>query len=168
MTQREILPAIECEFSPCRRYRYTWKLAWNRTQPPCAFVGLNPSTADESSPDPTVRRCIAYARGWGYGGLIMLNLFAFRATDPKDMKAEADPVGANNNRWLRDQAGYVTLMGGVVIAAWGTHGEHLGRSSDVVTLLAGVPLYCLKVTKGGEPGHPLYLKGDLTPKRWGW
>lgn len=166
VTQRELLPAIECEFSPCRRYRYTWTTTWNRELPPCAFIGLNPSTADENAPDPTVRRCIAYARGWGYGRLIMLNLFAYRATEPMDMKMEHEPVGPDNNRWLRDQVGFVTLMGGVVIAAWGTHGTHLNRQNQVRNLLSSLPLHYLKLTKDGHPGHPLYLKGDLTPRRW--
>ncbi|HNT86911.1 MAG TPA: DUF1643 domain-containing protein [Candidatus Hydrogenedentes bacterium] len=156
---------IACTFSPCRRYRYTWEYVWDRSLPPCAFIGLNPSTADEEGPDPTVRRCIAYARGWGYGRLIMLNLFAFRATDPRDMKAEDEPVGApENNGTLREKAGYVTMMGGVVVAAWGNHGAHQGRSAFVRVLLAGLPLHYLTMTKSGEPGHPLYLRADLKPR----
>ncbi|HMM78124.1 MAG TPA: DUF1643 domain-containing protein [Gammaproteobacteria bacterium] len=171
MTQREILPpAIECIFSPCRLFRYTWELVWDPSRPLCVFCGLNPSTADENSPDPTVRRCIAFAKAWGYGGLLMLNLFAFRATEPRDMKATADPIGPDNNYWLRSSARRVVDTGGLIVAAWGAHGKFMNRADDVATLLLvmeGVPLHYLKLTKGGEPGHPLYLKGDLTPKRWG-
>lgn len=167
MTQREFLPpAIECNFSPCRLYRYTWEHEWDNTRPPCAFIGLNCSTADENGPDPTVRRCINFAKSWGYGSLTMLNLFAFRATDPRDMKAAADPVGPENDWRLLERAAHVNDTGGIIIAAWGGHGGHLNRSRKVRVLLRGIPLHYLTLTKGGEPGHPLYLKGDLKPQRW--
>lgn len=167
MTQREFLPpAIECVFSPCRLFRYTWELVWDPSRPLCVFIGLNPSTADQDGPDPTVRRCVAFAKAWGYGGLLMLNLFAFRATEPRDMKATTDPVGPDNSRWLLERAAHVNETGGIIIAAWGGHGGHLNRSRKVRELLRGIPLHYLTLTKGGEPGHPLYLKGDLKPQRW--
>ncbi len=162
---------INCTFSPCRRYRYTWELAWNDTLPPCAFIGLNPSTADEHGPDPTVRRCINYAKRWGYGRLVMLNLFGFRATDRNAMKRDPAPIAhaagpRANDQHLRRTVKRTHQLGGIVVAAWGSDGGHLNRATVVRTLLAPFSLHYLALTKAGEPGHPLYLKGDLSPIPW--
>lgn len=155
-------------FSPCRTWRYTLHRSW-ADKPlfgPVSlgivlFVCLNPSTADELNDDPTVRRCIGYARAWGYNSLIMTNIFAFRATYPSDMKAAPDPVGPDNDKWLMDCAREAAL----VVAAWGNDGAYRGRSRQVVemTARAGVQLMCLRITKAGEPEHPLYLPGKLQP-----
>ena len=144
-------------FSDCRAYRYTLHRIWNEAKPYCMFVGLNPSTADEVQNDPTVRRCIGYAIDWGFGGLVMTNIFAFRATDPNVMKAHREPVGPRNNYWLKK----VSANAGLTLCAWGNHGHHLGRSAEVVRLLTDP--HCLKITGTGEPSHPLYLKKDLKP-----
>lgn len=141
-------------FSPCRRYRYLLWRVWRPGDKLVAFIGLNPSTADETANDPTVRRCIGFAERWGYGGLVMLNLFAFRATDPKVMKAEPEPVGPENDQAIWNAAMAVDQ----VIAAWGTHGEHQGRDKRVRGQLQN--LYCLGTTKDGHPRHPLYLPND--------
>lgn len=122
------------------------------------FVGLNPSTADEVEDDPTIRRCVDYAKRWGYGALCMVNLFAYRATEPAVMKAHAAPVGDENDRWLVE----VAKEAGVVVAAWGVDGKHSERDKAVIRLLAG-KLSCLVKTKDGHPGHPLYLKKSLKP-----
>jgi hypothetical protein len=143
--------------SPCRRYRYE---LWRRWAPgPYAmFIGLNPSTADETADDPTIRRCINFAKVWGYSALCMTNLFAFRATKPEVMKAEEFPIGGHENdltlRSLAESAG-------VVIAAWGVHGAHLDRAADVVKMIPN--LQCLGLTRDGHPRHPLYLKADSLP-----
>jgi hypothetical protein len=121
------------------------------------FVGLNPSTADATNDDPTVRRCINYAKDWGYAALCMTNIFAFRATDPRDMKAVSDPIGPENDAHLSRLAS----QAGIVVAAWGCHGIHRGRSSHVLKLMP--LLHALHVTKDGDPGHPLYLRGNATP-----
>ena len=144
-------------FSPCRAYRYTLWREWFGGEGYAMFVGLNPSTADETKDDPTIRRCIAFAKAWGYSGLCMTNLFAFRATDPKDMKATADPVGPENDTHLLALAERAC----VIVAAWGANGTHKGRDTEVRRLLP--PLYCLALTKDGHPGHPLYLKKTLIP-----
>ena len=125
------------------------------------FIGLNPSTADEINDDPTVRRCLGYARDWGYGGLIMTNIFAFRATNPRVMKASPDPIGPLNDSWLTVSARRAV----VVVAAWGNHGAYQGRGRKVVELLGqmGVKLMCLGVMKVGEPCHPLYLPKNREP-----
>lgn len=146
-------------FSICRRYRYKLYRGWNLSLPSVAFIGLNPSTADEHTDDPTIRRCITYAKDWGYGSLYMVNLFAFRATDPKIMRTEPEPVGPDNNLHLENVMELVSL----IICAWGVWGNHLDRDVDVTHLLSRFDLYCLAKTKAGYPKHPLYLKKDLKP-----
>lgn len=145
-------------------YRYSLTRVWNvdpsvirpRT---LVVVGLNPSTADEKTDDPTIRRCMGFARSWGYDGLSMVNLFAFRSTDPTALKLLGrDPVGPENDRVLRDVA-----TGRRVLCAWGVHGAHQGRDRTVMKLLAGADLVCLERTKGGHPKHPLYVRADTVP-----
>lgn len=147
--------------SPCRRYRYTLWRRWAALErEACAyamFVGLNPSTADETNDDPTVRRCIGFAQAWGFAGLCMTNLFAYRATDPANMLAQADPVGEENDAYLRAMAEKASI----VVAAWGVHGAHRGRGAAVGKLLP--QLHYLKLTKHGHPAHPLYLPKTLRP-----
>lgn len=151
MNRRTILSA-------CRTYRYTlWRDFGGGGNGYAMFIGLNPSTADELNDDPTIRRCVAFAKSWGYEALCMTNLFAFRATEPADMIAAADPVGPENDGHLIDLASNA----GVVVAAWGTNGTHMGRDAAVRALVPG--LHCLKKTLSGHPGHPLYLRADLTP-----
>src|SRR5207249_5914720 len=99
--------------SPCRQYRYVLWREWDKTNASYVlFVGLNPSTADETEDDPTIRRCMNYAKRWGYGALCMVNLFAYRATDPDAMKAHPQPVGTENDYWIRKMA----REAGVVVA----------------------------------------------------
>ena len=153
-------------FSNCRKWRYELWRRWNMSVPGnyMMVVGLNPSTADEYVNDPTVRRCIGHAMRLGYDGLCMTNLFAFRATDPRDMKAFAEPVGQwNDEALLRLAKG-----DGIVIGAWGIHGSHMDRDKKAVALLSsnGVPIYCFGKTKEGHPRHPLYLRGDVMPELW--
>jgi hypothetical protein len=143
--------------SPCRAYRYDLWRRWSEDAPYCMFVGLNPSTADETQDDPTIRRCVGYAKRWNYGGLCMVNLFAFRATQPRDMMAAQDPIGPDNDRTLKT----LSQGAGMIIAAWGKDGSYMGRDKQVMALLPH--LYCLKQNKDGSPAHPLYLRGDATP-----
>ena len=147
-------------FSPCRTYRYALSRVWAADKPYALFIGLNPSTADETLDDPTIRRCMDFAKRWGYGGLVMANLFAYRATDPSQMKGAKDPVGVANDEWLTELAKYA----GVVVAAWGNHGAFLRRSSHIRALLS--ELHYLQLNQSGEPTHPLYLNSTLTPLRW--
>ena len=148
-------------FSPCREYRYSLWREWDMSDSRYAmFVGLNPSTADEVNDDPTIRRCIGFAKAWGFGALCMANAFAYRATDPKVMKAAAFPIGGDNDRWLKSCA----AEAGVIIAAWGVHGDHMGRDSQLKLLLPR--LQHLGLTKHGHPKHPLYLRGNTTPQAW--
>jgi len=148
------------KLSKCINYRYALWRTWDSSKPYVLFIGLNPSTADETEDDPTLTRCINYAKSWGYGGVCMANLFAFRATKPEAMKAAIDPVGKSNNKWLRQ----LSKDAGLVVAAWGNDGSFKKRSTEVAKLIGG--LTYLKLNKSGEPAHPLYQKADLQPKQW--
>ena len=146
-------------FSPCRTWRYVLTRTWGDGDE-AIFIGLNPSTADESKDDPTIRRCIGFAKRWGCGGLVMLNLFAFRATLPVDMYEADDPVGPDNDQWLESATHRRTF----VIAAWGNHGEYRGRAAEVAGRIRG--LRCLGVNANGSPRHPLYVPGDARLVDW--
>jgi len=147
-------------FSRCRQYRYALWRTWNNTQKQVLFICLNPSTADDKNDDPTLIRCINYAKFWGYGGVCIANLFAFKATKPADLLASDSPIGSRNNHWLKKLANQSDLC----VAAWGNHGRYLNRSAKVQELIPN--LHYLKITKLGEPAHPLYLKALLTPQQW--
>ena len=138
-------------FSECRTYRYALWRVWDESLDSIVFIGLNPSTADESHNDPTISRCINFARKWGYGGLCMANLFAYRATQPRIMMLADDPIGPENDQILFD----LVSKAHVVIAAWGNHGSFMGRSVQISKSIYN--LKCLGINKSGEPSHPLYL-----------
>lgn len=121
------------------------------------FVGLNPSTANETTDDPTLTRCVNFAKSWVYGGVCMANLFTFRATQPSDMMASINPIGSANNEWLQKLAKDAAL----VVAAWGNGGSYYGRSKQVIELLPN--MHCLKLNKSGEPAHPLYQAAKSLP-----
>jgi len=153
------------EVSPCRKYRYVLWREWENASGSCPvryamIVGLNPSTADETNDDPTVRRCTAFARAWGCGALCMTNLFAYRATEPALMLAQPDPIGPDNDDTLVRMAANAS----VIVAAWGIHGNYLGRAAAVKRMLPR--LHYLRLTKQGHPGHPLYLPATLRPIEW--
>jgi len=160
--QLDLFLESSAEFSLCRIWRYSLIRRWKSGSRLLMFVGLNPSTADEFKNDPTVRRVMGFARQWKYDGLVMMNIFAYRATDPKVMKTVVDPVGPENDAWLLKMAGATIMQGCPIIAGWGAHGVHLRRDSVVIELLSEFDLYCLGKTKGGYPKHPLYLRSDTT------
>ncbi len=162
MTQADMFYERGAVFSECRKYRYELWRRWG-DGPYCQFICLNPSTADETNDDPTVRRCINYARDWGYDAFVMTNLFAFRATDPEDMKAAEEPEGDMTNL---NTIGRLAVDAGVVVAAWGVHGTFNGRDKVVRAYLewADVVLKHLDLSKDGHPRHPLYLKKNLKPQ----
>ncbi len=138
-----------------RTYRYVLWREWNnKTSRYAMIIGLNPSTADENSNDPTIRRCIGFAKSEGYGALCVANLFAFRATVPAVMKKHAAPIGPDNDEWLLESA----KRAGIVIAAWGVDGGYLQRDAQVTRLLG--KLWCLGKTKHHFPKHPLFIKKD--------
>ena len=149
-------------FSSCRTYRYALWRVWDEDGPSLNVIGLNPSTADETTDDPTIRRCIGFAKAWGYGSLVMTNLFALRSTDPRGLLTMDDPVGPDNDQTLYVEAG----SSGQSIAAWGAHPLAVARSEHVRRLLGQMFVECLGITKSGAPKHPLYLPKTTMPQRF--
>jgi hypothetical protein len=146
--------------TPDGKYRYILTRDWSDGAPTktVVFVGLNPSTADAEVDDPTIRRCIGFAKAWGFNRLVMVNLFAYRATDPTDMKRAEDPVGELNTTIVCAASHAADLT----VAVWGTHGifKHQGAS-----YLEGLKEpHHLGLSKNGFPKHPLYLRADTQPQ----
>ena len=153
----------EAVYSPCEQYRYRLTRIWSPGSK-VLFVMLNPSTATELQNDPTVERCERRARALGFGGFLVANIFAFRATNPKVMQRMSDPVGPGNDTAILDLAGQADF----VICAWGTHGLHLNRGMQMEQLLRGTgkAINHLGLTKSGAPKHPLYIRYDQQPELW--
>lgn len=151
-------------YSDCERYRYLLTRTWDAGGQKALFVMLNPSTATEIQNDPTVERCERRARTLGFGGFRVTNIFAWRDTDPKKMRAATDPVGPGNDAAIAESAHWADR----IICAWGAHGAHLVRGQQVETLLrgTGLPLWHLGLTKAGQPKHPLYIGYDRQPELW--
>jgi len=144
-------------FSPDRKYRYLLWRQWDLTKPSIAFVMLNPSTADERILDNTVRRCIQYAKKWGYGRIEVGNIFALRSTDPAALYTSSDPVGPENDRYLRE----IARTNDRIIVAWGNHGQLHNRDLAVLKLFSSP--YCLSVNGTRLPKHPLYCSLETKP-----
>ena len=155
-------------YSDCEKYRYLLTRVWDEGAPKALFILLNPSTATEVQNDPTVERCERRARALGFGGFRVTNIFAYRATDPKVMRAQADPVGPGNDAAIHDSLEWASGAGDRVICAWGTHGAHRERGAAVEELLraSGRDLHHLGLTKSGAPKHPLYIGYDRQPEPW--
>lgn len=146
-------------FSDCGAYRYSLGRSWGLPERRVCFCLLNPSTADENVLDPTLTRCLGYAKRWGFTRMDVVNIFALRSTDPKGLRGVDDPTGPENDDAILTLAGASDLL----VVGWGTHGALLGRHAEVCTLLVGHAPHCLGVTKHGYPKHPLYLRKDLDP-----
>ncbi|OCX66723.1 hypothetical protein BFP70_00755 [Thioclava sp. SK-1] len=155
-------------YSDCESYRYLLTRVWDGDLPRALFIMLNPSTATEVQNDPTVERCERRARALGFGGFRVTNIFAYRATDPKVMRAQADPVGPENDQAILDSLDWVNGTQDRVICAWGAHGAHGARGATVEALLraSGHRLYHLGLTKAGAPKHPLYIGYETQPQIW--
>ncbi len=151
-------------YSDCDAYRYALTRIWDDAGKKVLFVMLNPSTATEVQNDPTVERCERRARALGFGAFRVCNIFAYRATDPKNMRAQTDPVGPENDRSICDAAAWADT----IVCAWGTHGEHMGRGPAVETTLRAQPkpLTHLGLSKAGHPKHPLYIGYQVHPVLW--
>lgn len=165
-----------CQFSPDRLFRYTLWREWPAPTPQLYYtadphlgyypgqhsqflmvIGLNPSTADETKDDATIRRCVNFAKSMGFGALCMTNLFAYRETDPAKMMRYPFPVGADNDHWLKS----ISSEAGMVIAAWGAKGKFLDRDKEVQKLITN--LHCFRRNADGSPEHPLYLPKETAP-----
>jgi hypothetical protein len=147
-------------FSECRAYRYALWRVWDEDGATLNIIGLNPSKADEVVDDPTIRRCIDFGKRWGYGGLVMTNLFALRSTDPRGLATVEDAVGPRNDEELRVQA----FEAGLVVAAWGAHPLAVARAEAVRPLIERYHVGCLGTTRSGAPKHPLYLPKTTAPQ----
>jgi hypothetical protein len=150
------------EFSDCRKWRYLLWRCWDQSGPVANFLMLNPSTADEAKLDPTCSRARAYAEAWGYGALIVTNIFGWRSTDPRALRRVRDPVGAANDAAILRAAGEADL----VVCAWGNHGIERGREVEELLRKTKTKLHILRLTGAGQPGHPLYLRKSLKAAPW--
>ena len=152
------------KFSSCRRWRYLLWRCWDASKPVANFLMLNPSTADELKLDPSCTRARNYAERWGYGALIVTNIFGWRSTDPAVLREVKDPVGRGNDAAIVSAAREAKL----VVCAWGNHGLHLERAERVKDLLRRekIALNVLRMNGAGQPAHPLYLPSSLAPTPW--
>lgn len=143
--------------SECGRYRYRLSRVWNPDKRPCVWVMLNPSTADASQDDPTIRKCVGFADRWGCGGITVVNLYALRSTDPDELDRHQDPVGPDNDSWISRSVRDASI----VVCGWGQSFPIGGqdRITQVVQLIhqTGASPMCVGVTASGNPRHPLYV-----------
>lgn len=150
-------------------YRYSLVRRWGVTGKPAQFVMLNPSTADDSLDDPTIRRCVGFALALGCAGIIVVNLYAYRTTKPAELWSAADPVGPNTDTYLRIVARRAATEGAPLIAAWGTLAKP-ARVAEALSVIgelgAADRLTALGVTRAGAPRHPLYLPASARPAPW--
>lgn len=159
----------EAWFSHDEAYRYSVWYMWDTTLAPLLAVMLNPSTATHLRLDPTLTGMSRRAQRWGYGSLVVMNLFALRSTDPKALYSHPDPVGPLNDIILKLVMGGMLFEGGSLFAGWGAHGTYLNRHVEFARLAREVGVervHCLHTTKDNQPGHPLYLKQDAALSEW--
>jgi hypothetical protein len=155
-------PESKAVVSDCGTYRYRLDRQWAEG-PKVAFVMLNPSTADAEFDDPTIRRCKSFARAWGFGGIVVGNLFALRSTNPEALLHHHDPIGPENNDHLIE----IACEAQRIVCAWGVHGVLMDRGKTVRDiLLKYAHLSVLRLTAAGLPGHPLYVAGNTRPMDW--
>ena len=142
--------------SDCGKYRYLLRRSWDHTKPRCLYVMLNPSTADAEIDDATIRSCTRLAKGMGYGSFEVVNLYGYRATDPRELEKATDPIGPDNAK-IADNA---IQRCDIVICAWGAQRMAERRAREIRSWVRGwkPAAYCLGTTKAGAPKHPLYIK----------
>jgi hypothetical protein len=157
-------------FSPCGRYRYELRRTWKPKARAMVFVGLNPSTADQSTDDPTIRLILGFADDWGFGTLVMLNVFAYRSTDPKALHARAsrrhEVIGPENDATIRRT--FMRHHRDKLVIGWGANGTLLERGRDVAAMALSVHRRpeCFGLTQNGQPKHPLYLAATTAARRF--
>jgi hypothetical protein len=149
-----------------RQYRYELRRTWDESKPKVLFIMLNPSTADANIDDPTIRRCIGFAKRWGFGGILVGNLFAYRATEPKALLSTDNPIGKDNIKHLQ----LMYNESEIIICAWGNSKiiDRLDRKISDYKPLSGIigKLHYLELSNDGTPKHPLYLKSNLIPTEY--
>jgi len=161
-------PRSDAVLDASGRYRYSLSRYWGDGLTVC-WIMLNPSTADARKDDPTIRRCVGLSKSWGYGGLVVVNLFALRATDPRKLRPvfgyqdeQIETVGPDNDEWIERETDGASL----IVGAWGNHGVIWNRGDEVRETLGADRLHHLGLTKLGQPRHPLYVPSATTPCKW--
>jgi hypothetical protein len=158
------VPISNARFSECRRYRYILRRIWDKTKPVVCWIMVNPSTAGARVDDQTIRKCVRYAKSWGYGGIVVVNLFAYRSRDPSALRRTPHPISEPAHPGRNDQIILKAVKeAGLVMAGWGENGVYLERNIEVLELLDGVQINHLGLTRKGNPGHPLFLPKDAEP-----
>lgn len=145
-------------------HRYALSREWSGGTGLCAFIGLNPSTADACNDDPTIRRCVGFAHDWGYAGIRVVNLFSLRTKSPAMLKLADYPHcigGARNEQTIRECVDACRI----VVVAWGVHGGYRNRAAEVLEALSGTEIYHLGLTTQGQPRHPLYMPRSAKARR---
>jgi len=162
-----LVSAPDAVLSDCGTYRYKLTRTWDERIERVTFVMLNPSTADATVDDPTIRRCAGFAKAWGFGGLSVVNLYALRATNPRDLWTHPDPVGPDNDLWLT----LALTHSSRIVAAWGANAkpDRVARFWQLAEARLDESrgwghVSALRVTKSGAPGHPLYIPADAELK----
>lgn len=159
--QLNLLPEVASAlFSDCGQYRYILSQIWDKGRAPMVFVMLNPSTANDYSDNPTLRRCISFAQRENAGGMLMVNLYGYRTPYPEELKNTADPVGPENDRHLREVFAQAKTAGSKVVCAWGQPSKHLKRKQAVAQLIQDIGLQAYQLGEGPQK-HPLYLAADV-------
>jgi hypothetical protein len=153
MKGSELFIEGHAEFDATGQYRFTLSRSWDKDKPKVGFVMLNPSSADATRNDPTIRRCIGFARDWGFGSVEIVNLFAYRTPYPQHLQQITDPIGCDNDTYLVQASQRSRLL----VLAWGNWGTLLNRGQAVANLLANSYCRCFGFTRSGQPLHPLYL-----------
>ncbi|MCM8542390.1 MAG: DUF1643 domain-containing protein [Lentisphaeraceae bacterium] len=150
----------DAHITRCEKFRYWLTRKWNNGDNYICWIMLNPSTADASNDDPTIRRCISFSKLWGFDGLYVVNLFSFRATDPKELKKAGGPVGEHNNEYIK----FISSICSRVVCAWGNHGKLKDQYKTVCEILyahcSHENFFCLGKTGAGQPKHPLYVESS--------
>jgi hypothetical protein len=151
----------DAEFSSCGSYRYSVSRIWDESLPAVLFIMLNPSSADGTKDDPSIRRCISYAKDWGFGSLFVGNLFALKSTKPTGLLESTNPEGPENLKYLLKLSSHCKM----IVCVWG-NGTILKKLSANSPKNLNRKLHCLKLSLDGIPCHPLYLPKDLKPIEW--
>ena len=149
-------------FDATGHYRYSLWRTWEPVHPTLLMILLNPSTADGERDDPTIRRCRQFATAWGYGGLEIVNLFAYRTPHPSCLRQAKEPIGGQNDAVIQGAIAHAAQ----VVVAWGNGGSFLGRDRTILQALVSQPLHCLGITQRGQPRHPLYLPKGRLPEAY--
>ena len=152
------------QISECEAYRYLLTRVWDAALPSLTFMMLNPSTADASEADPTINRCIGFAKRDGFGGIRVINVYAYRSPNPHELRKVSDPIGPENSKWLENELEYVAKNKGLIVCAWGAK-DFATKAAQNFLITAkekGVDLKSLGFSKYGHPLHPLYLKANTS------